>query len=326
MSKGKVIVTGGAGYIGSHAVMALLEQGWSPVIIDNFIRGSHSVASKLSVPLYEGDIGDQKFLSEVFTKERPVVVMHFAALAYVGESVTDPAVYYTNNVAKALSLLQVMRDSGVDKIIFSSTCATYGQVAEMPITEETPQKPINPYGHSKLMVEQILNDYATAYGFNFLAFRYFNAAGAHASGLIGEMHNPETHLLPLAIAAAQGQGKLSIFGSDYPTSDGTCIRDFIHVSDIAEAHVLGIDYLSSGKSSRFFNLGNGRGYSVMEVVKAVENISGRQVPLEIKDRRPGDPPILVANASQAYRSLGWTPRYSSLEQIVETAWKWHRRL
>jgi UDP-glucose 4-epimerase len=249
--------------------------------------------------------------------------MHFAAFAYVGESVTDPAKYYRNNLTGTLNLLDAMRSVGCSKLIFSSTCATYGVPAELPISEQCPQNPINPYGHSKLMVERVLKDYAAAYNLKSVIFRYFNAAGADEQGRIGEYHSPETHAVPLVIKAAMGRARFKVFGKDYPTADGTCIRDYIHVSDIATAHVLGLKQLENGAESDIFNIGNGQGYSVLQLIEAVEKVSGKKVQYDLEQRRAGDPPMLVASAGKIRRVLGWEPRYPKIEDIVSTAWSWH---
>lgn len=318
-----ILVTGGAGYIGSQAVLDLSRAGFNAVIIDNFSRGDKSIASRLKVPLLKGDIGNRKFVIKVLNKYKPSAVMHFAALAYVGESVTDPSLYYQNNVGTTLELFAAMLHCNIKNFIFSSTCATYGIPAKVPITEDTPQNPINPYGQTKLMVEKILHDYDAAYDFKSVIFRYFNAAGADPSSLIGECHQPETHLLPLAIYSALGRGALKVFGEDYDTPDGTCIRDYIHVSDIAHAHILGLRYLLQKRKSNVFNIGNGQGYSVLDIIKAVEKISGKKVKYKIGARRAGDPPRLVANATKLIKTVGWKPRFAKLETIVETAYRWH---
>lgn len=322
MSK-TVVITGGAGYIGSHLVYLMKQSAWSPVILDNFSRGNRDIAERLGVALCEGDTADEGFLDGVMTKYRPEAIMHFAALAYVGESVLQPLAYYRNNVSGTLSLLSAMIKHNVMKFIFSSTCATYGVPKEMPITENCPQSPVNPYGHTKLMVEQILRDLDHAHGLKTIMFRYFNAAGAEPGAMIGERHDPESHLIPLAITAATGGAPLKVFGKDYPTPDGTCIRDYIHVSDIAQAHILGLEYLCSKNQSDVFNIGNGSGYSVLEVIRAVEKVSGKTVPYEMSDRRPGDPPQLVAAAEKLRSVLGWKPRFPELDAIVKSAYEWH---
>jgi len=322
--KPAVLVTGGAGYIGSHACKALDAAGYLPVAYDNMAYG-HRWAVKWG-PLVEGDINDGEALRAALRTHDPVGVMHFAAYTYVGESVTDPRKYFQNNVGGTLSLLGAMVDCSVRRIIFSSTCATYGEPETVPITEATPANPINPYGDTKRIIELALRWYGAAYGIDWLALRYFNAAGADPDGEIGEDHDPETHLIPLAIMAAAGTGPgLKVFGNDYPTPDGTAIRDYIHVTDLAEAHVAGFRLLEQGGGSGAINLGTGSGYSVREVIAAVERASGRAVPFEDAPRRAGDPPELVADASLAGERLGWRPRLSALDEIAATAWRWHRR-
>lgn len=326
MSSGKkIFVVGGGGYIGSQAVLDLKDSGYNPIIVDSFVTGNRDLASKLGVEILEGDVGDETFLKEIFSKHTPDSVMHFAAYAYVGESVKDPQKYYKNNVENTLKLLQVMREKKVSKFIFSSTCATYGIPATVPITEDTPQAPVNPYGKTKLVVEGILKDFSAAYGLSFVAFRYFNAAGGDPKGRVGERHDPETHLIPLAFDAASGKAPLSVFGSDYPTADGTCIRDYIHVSDIAQAHILGVKYLEGGGQSDFMNIGNGNGFSVLEVIKTVEAVSGKKVPFSMGARREGDPPALVAKADKIKKVLQWKAAYPDLKVIVETAWDWYQK-
>lgn len=321
----KVLVTGGAGYIGSHACKALAQAGHTPVTYDNMIYG-HEWAVRWG-PLERGDIGDRHRLDQVMRQYQPDSVMHFAALAYVGESVEDPGKYYRNNVAGTLTLLESMRDHGVDKIIFSSTCATYGEPSVVPITEEEPQSPINPYGASKLMVERMLQDFGVAHGLRSAALRYFNAAGADPGGETGEDHDPETHLIPLVLDAAAGKrARITVFGNDYDTPDGTCIRDYIHVTDLADAHVLALERLHHRGGFSAYNLGNGAGYSVQEVIDTSRAVTGRQVSVDIGSRRPGDPPRLVGDASRARRELGWEARYADLPTIIETAWRWARRV
>ncbi|MBI2353850.1 MAG: UDP-glucose 4-epimerase GalE [Deltaproteobacteria bacterium] len=320
-----IFVTGGAGYIGSHAAKELARGGYSPLVLDNLSCG-HRELAKWSA-FIEGDLSDKTFLRNVFTTYPIQAVMHFAGFAYVGESVNDPAKYYRNNVANTLNLLEAMREAGVDKMIFSSTCATYGIPQTIPISEDHPQLPINPYGRSKLMVETMLRDFCHAYQMKYVALRYFNAAGADPAGEIGEWHNPETHLIPLALDAAVGKRKiLNIFGTDYDTPDGTCIRDYIHVSDLADAHVLALEYLKSGGESINLNLGNGQGFSVHDVVKMVEKVTGKIVPIQAVLRRLGDPPVLVGSSSMAKQILGWRPVHDSLEDIITTAWNWHSKL
>jgi len=318
------LVTGGAGYIGSHACKALQRAGYVPVACDNLVYG-HPWAVRWGL-LERGDIAHRAWLDALFTRYRPVAVMHFAAFAYVGESVRDPGKYYRNNVAGTLTLLEAARDHGLEAFIFSSTCATYGVPARLPIAEDCPQAPINPYGASKLMIERMLADFEAAHGLRSMVLRYFNAAGADPGGEIGEDHDPETHLLPLAIAAALGRGpELALFGTDYPTADGTAVRDYIHVADLAEAHVLALEDLLAGGASAALNLGTGRGWSVREVVAAVASLAGRPVPLREAPRRPGDPPVLVADPRRAMARLGWRPVYADLADMVATAWRWHAR-
>ncbi|MEW6264872.1 MAG: UDP-glucose 4-epimerase GalE [Thermodesulfobacteriota bacterium] len=317
-----VLVTGGAGYVGSHACRALVRSGYTPVSYDNLVYG-HKWAVRWG-PLIVGNINDDQALDAVLTEFQPVAAMHFAALTYVGESVKAPAKYYGNNVVGAFRLMEGLRRRGVDKIIFSSSCATYGLPEQVPLLETHPQRPISPYGWSKLMVERMLKDYEQAYGLRFAALRYFNAAGADPAGAIGETHDPETHLIPLAVQAALGRSPgLEIYGVDYPTPDGTAVRDYVHVDDLAEAHVLALEHLLSGGGSLELNLGTGHGHSVRTVIQAVEKVGGRRVPAKEVGRRPGDPAELVAAAGQARTVLGWTCRYGDLEAIVRTAWHWH---
>ena len=319
-----VLVVGGAGYIGSHCVRQLALAGHRPVVVDNLIFG-HRAAVPPEVPLYEAELGDEEAVGRVLAAERVEVVMHFAAFAYVGESVNDPLKYYINNVAATLHLLRVMLRRGVNKFVFSSTCATYGVPATLPIVETTPQEPINPYGQTKLDVENALNALAHAHGLSFAAFRYFNAAGAGEDGRIGEDHDPETHLIPLAIAAAAGRGPaLKLFGTDYPTPDGTCLRDYVHVDDLSRAHIAVFDRLASPSAALFYNLGTGRPTSVREVIGAVEKVTGKRVPVVVSPRRAGDPPALYADASKARAQLGWEVEYPGIEPIVASAWEWHR--
>lgn len=320
----KILVVGGAGYIGSHACKALAAAGHQPVVYDNLSTG-HADFVKWG-PLEVGDIRDADRLGDVMGKHAPDLVMHFAALAYVGESVAEPAKYYDVNVNGTGTLLRVMLDHGVKRIVFSSTCATYGIPDAMPIAETTPQDPINPYGYTKLVVERMLRDFETAYGLQWAALRYFNAAGCDAAGEIGEDHDPETHVIPLALMSAMGQRPaFKLFGDDYPTRDGSPVRDYIHVTDLASAHLKAAEYLVSGKPSIAMNLGTGNGTTVFELVAAIERVSGRKVPLEIAPRRPGDPPELYASAQRAADVLGWVPEHSSLDEIVATALQWLRR-
>ncbi len=318
-----ILVTGGAGYIGAHACKTLKRAGYSPIAFDNLVYG-HRSAVKWG-PLEEGDISDRERLESVIDKYQPLAVMHFAAFAYVGESVEDPSKYYHNNVAGSLTLLETMRQRGVDNIIFSSTCATYGTPRQIPITEDHPQSPINPYGRSKLMIEWILEDFCSAYDIKFISLRYFNAAGADPEGEIGENHDPETHLIPLVLDVASGRrDKLYIFGTDYDTPDGTCIRDYIHVTDLANAHMLALQYLEDGGHSTVFNLGNGNGFSVKQVIATASKITGREIPYTASDRRPGDPPVLIGSSDKIQNQLNWRPEFRSLDSIVDTAWQWKK--
>ncbi|ACB51711.1 UDP-glucose 4-epimerase [Crocosphaera subtropica ATCC 51142] len=326
-NQGTILVTGGAGYIGSHAVLALKNAGYDVIILDNLIYGHRDlVETVLEVDLIVGDLGDRSLLDDLFQQYSIDAVMHFAAFAYVGESIKEPQKYYRNNVANTLTLLEAMKAASINKLVFSSTCATYGVAQFSPITEEHPQNPINPYGASKLMVEQILQDFSKAYDLNYVCFRYFNAAGAHPDGLLGEDHDPEPHLIPLVLLTALGKRKfISIFGRDYPTPDGTCIRDYIHVLDIAQAHILGLNYLQKGGKSDVFNLGNGNGFSIQEVIDTAIKVTQKDIDVKISDRRPGDPPILVGSGEKAAKVLGWKPEYSSLDNIISHAWQWHQK-
>lgn len=326
-SKPTILVTGGAGYIGSHAVLALQEAGYEVVVLDNLVYGHRElVEDVLKVELVVGDTSDRALLDQLFASREIAAVMHFAAYAYVGESVTNPAKYYRNNVVGTLVLLEAMEAAGIKNFVFSSTCASYGIPSSVPIPEDHPQAPINPYGMSKLMVEKILADFGVAYGMKSVIFRYFNAAGADPNGRLGEDHNPETHLIPLVLQTALGiRDSIKVFGSDYDTTDGTCIRDYIHVTDLADAHVLGLNYLLNGGDSTVFNLGNGNGFSVLEVIDAAKQISGREIAVEMCDRRPGDPPALVGSSAKARSVLGWQPRYADLPSILTHAWNWHQK-
>lgn len=320
----KVLVAGGAGYIGSHCVRQLQAAGHQPVVVDNLVYG-HRAAVAADVPFYDVNFGDAAALNPIFAAHKIDVVMHFAAYAYVGESVTDPIKYYRNNLAAPLTLLETMLKHEVRKFVFSSTCATYGEPPRLPITEDTPQAPINPYGQTKLDVENLLKALARSHGLSFAAFRYFNAAGAAEDGAIGEDHEPETHLIPLAIGAAQGlRPALQVFGTDYPTPDGTCLRDYVHVDDLARAHIAVFDQLAAPGTKRFYNLGTGAPTSVLEVIKAVEKVSGLKVPATFAPRRAGDPPALYADATKAKNELGWAPKFLSIEPIIATAWRWHK--
>ena len=316
-----ILVLGGAGYIGSHAARALRRSGYEVVLYDNLSTGFRRLAQGFE--LVEGDIADEARLRPLLA--RVDAVMHFAAHAYVGESVENPRKYFQNNVVAALSLLNSVLDAGIRRFVFSSTCAVYGIPGQVPITEQMPREPINPYGASKLFFENALEAYSRAYGLRSVILRYFNAAGADESGEIGEIHEPETHLIPLALAASTENGpELQVYGSDYPTEDGTCIRDYIHVNDLAEAHVRALQYLEKGGDSLASNLGTGRGHSVLEVIQAAEDTTGRPVRRKIGPRRPGDPPVLVADPAKAQRVLGWTAK-RNLVDIVSSAWIWMQK-
>lgn len=318
----RILVTGGAGYIGSHTVRQLLAGGHEVTVFDSLDYGHRQAVPAAN--LVVGNLRDIDHVDNLLLVNRIEAVVHFAAFAYVGESVTNPAKYYTNNLMYSLQLLDRCRRNGVQKFVFSSTCATYGIPEKVPITEDTPQKPVNPYGNSKLAFEYALADYAGAYPFGFCALRYFNASGAAEDGTIGEDHNPETHLIPLVFQAAMGKiPNVSIFGTDYPTPDGTCVRDYIHVDDLARAHILALDKIQPG-AKLAYNVGIGRGYSVREVISAVEEITGLKVPVKEGPRRAGDPPALVADAGKIKRELGWAPKYDRLKAILETAWRWHK--
>lgn len=324
MSKMTVLVTGGAGYIGSHTAKRLAEAGHRVVVYDNLSRG-HRHAVRWG-PLVEGELTDREKLRHTLIREQIDVVIHFAALAYVGESMLAPEAYFQNNVAGTVCLLEAMRRCQVSKIVFSSTCATYGEPLRLPLDETHPQLPINPYGESKLMVEKILWWMGERTALDWIALRYFNAAGADPNGELGEEHDPETHLIPCALRAALGGERLQVFGDDYPTPDGSAVRDYIHVSDLAQAHLLALDALCLGSIRRqAFNLGTGAGTSVREVIAAVEHVTGQPVPHDIQPRRPGDPPVLVADPALAMAHLGWQPRYSDLATICRTAGDWMRK-
>lgn len=317
-----ILVVGGAGYIGSHINQMLSEQGYQTVVFDNLVYG-HREAVVQGI-LEEGDLADVRRLDEIFEKYNIEAVYHFAAYAYVGESVDNPGKYYNNNVVNTLHLLDTMLRHGVRNIVFSSTCATYGVPDQIPITEETMQRPINPYGASKLMVERILKDYYSAYGLKYCCLRYFNAAGADTKCRIGESHTPETHLIPLVLAAAAGHREcIQVFGTDYPTPDGSCIRDYIHVVDLADAHIKAMEYLKKGGESTCFNLGNEIGTSVLEVIKAAKEVTGRDIPVKLCKRRPGDPPVLIGSAEKAKKTLGWHQTYGDIQTILSHAWSWY---
>lgn len=322
-----ILVTGGAGYIGSHAVLALKNAGYEVVVLDNLSNGHQELVEQvLQVKLIVGDMSDRALLEEIFTSHSITAVMHFAAYIAVGESVAHPAKYYRNNVIGTLTLLEAMRAASINKFIFSSTCALYGVPKFVPITEDHPQDPISPYATSKWMVERILSDFDTAYNLKSVRFRYFNAAGADPNGLLGEDHEPETHIIPLVLLTALGKREsISIFGTDYPTPDGTCIRDYIHVTDLAQAHVLGLEYLLKGGNSEVFNLGNGSGFSVREVIETAKQVTGKEIKIVECARRPGDPPILVGSSDKANKVLAWRPQYPHLNEIISHAWQWHQR-
>nr|WP_027871585.1 UDP-glucose 4-epimerase GalE [[Eubacterium] cellulosolvens] len=317
-----ILVCGGAGYIGSHVNKQLNIEGYDTIVFDNLIYG-HREAVKWG-EFVQGDLANHSDIEAAFEKYDIEAVFHFAAYAYVGESVEEPEKYYYNNVVNTLNLLKVMRSHGCNRIIFSSTCATYGEPEKVPITEDMPQNPINPYGVTKLTVERIFKDYAKAYGLKFAVLRYFNAAGADPDGEIGESHNPETHIIPLVLDAASGvRPDIKIFGTDYDTPDGSCIRDYIHVSDLADAHLLALHYLENGGESDFFNLGNAIGTSVLEVVNSAKKVTGREFAVVHAPRRSGDPAKLVGSSEKAQRILGWKPKYGDIDAIIAHAWKWH---
>ncbi len=318
-----VLVVGGAGYIGSHCVRQLVAAGHRPVVLDNLVYG-HRAAIAPGIPLHIGDLGDEAFVGKVLREERIDLVMHFAAFCFVGESVTAPLKYYFNNVAATLHLLNAMLDADVKKFVFSSTCATFGVPASLPIHENLPQAPINPYGQTKLDIENALKALAVAHGLSFSVFRYFNAAGASEDGAIGEDHQPETHLIPLAIDVAVGKRPhLQLFGTDYPTPDGTCLRDYVHVDDLSRAHIAVFDRLAQPGAQFFYNLGTGTPTSNRAVIRAVEKVTGKPVKLVEGPRRPGDPPALFADSTKAITELGWKVKFPDIESIVATAWRWH---
>lgn len=319
-----ILVCGGAGYIGSHTVKELIGK-YEVVVLDNLSTGYPFLLDE-GVTFVKGDLGDASILDLVFTEHKIDAVFHFAANSLVGESVEKPLMYYNNNVSSTVTLLKKMVEHGVGKFIFSSTAATYGIPDTDVITEETATNPINPYGRSKLMVEQVLDDVADAHDFQYVVLRYFNAAGAHESGKIGESHNPETHLIPIVLQHLLGQrDKISVFGTDYDTADGTCVRDYIHVTDLANAHILAYEGLVSGEVfNEVYNLGNGSGYSVKEIIEVCEKVSGRSALVEYAERRPGDPAVLVASSEKINKSLGWEPKFQ-LEEIIESAWRWHSK-
>lgn len=319
-----VLVLGGAGYIGSHTVRALIDRGEDVVIIDSLETG-HKDAIHPGARFYQGDIRDRAFLDSVLAKEDIDSVIHFAANSLVGESMTNPLKYYDNNVGGTLVLLEALRDHGIDKVVFSSTAATYGEPERIPIQESDKTEPTNPYGQTKLAMEKMFKWTDVADGIRYVALRYFNAAGAHESGEIGEDHHPETHLIPLILQVPLGKREeISIFGEDYPTPDGTCIRDYIHVMDLADAHIRALDYLRDGKPSNVFNLGNGVGFSVKEVIDKAREVTGHPIPARVMPRRAGDPAQLIASSDKARETLGWDPQNADLEAIISSAWKWHQ--
>lgn len=319
-----ILVTGGAGYIGSHTVAELLSQGKEVVVIDNLQSGHRDAL--LGGKLYEGDLRDKALLAKLFSENEIEAVIHFAANSLVGESMQKPVKYYDNNVYGTLCLLEAMDEANVRKIVFSSTAATYGEPDKVPIEESDPTNPTNVYGETKLTMERMMSWFDKVLGIKYVALRYFNAAGAHPSGKIGEDHYPETHLIPLIIQAAQGKRPaISVFGDDYPTADGTCVRDYIHVSDLADAHVLAVQHLLAGGESDVFNLGNGQGFSVKEVIAKVQEVTGRSFPVEISPRRAGDPAVLIASSEKARKVLGWNPSRNQLDDIIASAWGWHEQ-
>lgn len=326
MSAITVVVTGGAGYIGSHMVRMLQEQGWQAVVVDNFSTG-HAHAVVPGAIVCTGDIGDSAFMATVLREHRPRCVMHFAAASLAGESVQQPERYWHNNLVQTVSLLQSMRECGVGEFIFSSTAAVYGDPLQVPMTEAHRRLPVNPYGKSKLAVENALEDHAGAYGLRYITFRYFNAAGAHPDGTLGEWHEPETHLIPLVLQVASGRRDvIGRFGNDFDTRDGSCIRDYVHVQDLCEAHMLALQRLAGGAQSAIYNLGNGNGHSVTEVIDAVRRVTGHPIPVRDDPRRPGDPAVLVADAARARAEVGWTPRYADIDTIIAHAWQWEQKM
>lgn len=318
-----VLVIGGAGYMGSHICKYLAKRGYQPIVLDNLACG-HRDAVKWG-PFFEGELADAELLKHVISRHHISTVMHFAAFCYVGESVENPGKYYRNNVADVINLLNTLVERGISRFIFSSSCSTYGEPEEIPIGEDHPQNPVNPYGRTKLMVEQVLDDFWNAYCLKSVILRYFNAAGADPEGELGEDHEPETHLIPLVLKTALGQREsVHVFGDDYPTKDGTCIRDYIHVQDLAQAHLLALERLLDGRPGGKFNLGNGEGYSVKEIIEVARQVTGRPIHETIKVRRPGDPAILVGSSTRAINELGWKPQFPELHTIIDTAWAWHK--
>ncbi|WIV18398.1 UDP-glucose 4-epimerase GalE [Paenibacillus polygoni] len=318
-----ILVTGGAGYIGSHTVAALLERGEEVVVVDNLQTGHREAV--LGGTFCEGDLRDKAFLDQVFAENKIEAVIHFAANSLVGESMQNPAKYYDNNVFGTLTLLEAMNNAGVSKIVFSSTAATYGEPEKVPIEETDRTEPTNVYGETKLMMERMMSWFDKVLGIKYVSLRYFNAAGAHKDGKIGEDHQPESHLIPLVLQTALGQRKqIAIFGDDYATEDGTCIRDYIHVSDLADAHLRAVDYLRKGEESNVFNLGNGTGFSVKQVIETAKKVTGLEIPVVMEPRRAGDPAVLVASSAKARSVLGWEPKYTNLEDVIASAWGWHQ--
>lgn len=319
-----VLVLGGAGYIGSHTVYELIDSGEEVVIADNLQTG-YQEAVHPKAKFYKGDIRDKEFLDKLFKEEKIDSVIHFAANSLVGESMVDPLKYYDNNLYGTMVLLKSMVESGIDKIVFSSTAATYGEPESIPILETDRTEPTNTYGETKLSMEKMFKWVSKAHGLKYVSLRYFNACGAHISGEIGEAHNPESHLIPIILQVPNGQRKeIGIFGDDYNTKDGTCVRDYIHVTDLAQAHILAVKYLREGNDSNIFNLGNGVGFTVKEVIECARKVTGHKIPAVISPRRAGDPAVLIASSEKAKQVLGWKPEHESLEEIIETAWKWHK--
>ncbi len=324
MTAQQILVVGGAGYIGTHMVKDLLRAGYSVVVLDNLSKGHREL-----IPggiFVEGDLGDRALLDRLFTEHKISAVMHFAAFSLVGESVQEPLAYYRNNVARTVELLDAMHRHDISRFIFSSTAAVYGEPVTTPINEEHPLQPTNPYGASKLTVERMLADCATAYGLRYIALRYFNAAGADAEGVLGERHEPESHLIPLVLQTATGErDAIHIYGEDYPTPDGTCLRDYVHVSDLTQAHLLALVSLLGNGENAIYNLGNSKGYSVREVIDIARRITGKPITTRSAARRPGDPAVLVADSGKIRKALGWQPRYEQLDTIIASAWDWHQR-
>ena len=319
-----ILILGGAGYIGSHTVYELIDRGEDVIVADNLQTG-HIEAVHPQAGFYKGDIRDKSFLDEIFKKEKIDAVIHFAAVSLVGESMTNPLKYYDNNLYGTMVLLKSMVENGIDKIVFSSTAAVYGEPENIPILETDRTEPTNTYGETKLSMEKMFKWVSGAHNLRYVSLRYFNACGAHVSGKIGEAHNPESHLIPIILQVPNGKRKeVSIFGDDYPTKDGTCVRDYIHVTDLAQAHILAVDYLMKGNSSDIFNLGNGVGFTVKEVIETVRKVTGHQVPAVISPRRAGDPAQLIASSEKAKSVLGWKPQHADIEEIIATAWKWHK--